>query len=485
MKNTTRNIIGIAQSNLNDGIEKCVMRTKKAKYIHSVTIILVTAIIGFLFYVLNYYTPLYADDYVYCFSFATDERIESIGQIVDSQIAHYQSMNGRIITHSLAQLFLLIGDYIFNFTNTIFFLALLYLIYFHSCGTFKNFSISKFSLIAMLLFLVSPAFGQSFLWITGSANYLYGILIILCFLVPYRLQLHKNNCRLSVFLEIVLAIGYLLFGIVAGWTNENTSVAMIAMIIGYIVLYVVKSIKIHLWNITGCIGGIIGCILMLTASGTSKRLEYFGGSGGIGAWIKRFIFYSCDIFTNLNWAILFFIVLSALYIYQKRDIIKKLSFNQLVMILKDCGVPLVYLLGFFGSVYSMIVAPIFPERAWSGPCIIFLIATISLSSLVDMSDIIAKSGKRMVFAFVLALCISTYFNAFFELKNINSFFHNREAIIEASIELGERNIEIPSIGGETGYSCYPASGDLSSDSNEFPNKAIAKYYEIDEIICSD
>lgn len=34
-------------------------------------------------------------------------------------------------------------------------------------------------------------------------------------------------------LEITFAIIYLFLGIIAGWTNENTSVAMIAMIIGY------------------------------------------------------------------------------------------------------------------------------------------------------------------------------------------------------------------------------------------------------------
>ena len=105
--------------------------------------------------------------------------------------------------------------------------------------------------------------------------------------------------------------------------------------------------------------------------------------------------------------------------------------------------------------------------------------------MVDMSDIKMRLGNKLVFGFVLALCISTYFNAFFELKNVNSFFNNREAIIEASVESGEHSVEIASIGGESGYSCYPASGDLGGDSNEFPNTAIAKYYKLDEIICSD
>ena len=88
----------------------------------NIALVFITLLIGFLFYVLNYYTPLYADDYSYSFSASTGERMESIFQIVDSQIGHYQNTNGRSITHSLAQMFLLAGDDVFNFTNVIFFL---------------------------------------------------------------------------------------------------------------------------------------------------------------------------------------------------------------------------------------------------------------------------------------------------------------------------------------------------------------------------
>lgn len=88
-------------------------------------------------------------------------------------------------------------------------------------------------MFVMLVFLSCPAFGQSFLWSTGAANYLYGILIILCFLIPYRIQIKCKSKRYPMPLEITFAIIYLFLGIIAGWTNENTSVAMIAMIIGY------------------------------------------------------------------------------------------------------------------------------------------------------------------------------------------------------------------------------------------------------------
>lgn len=112
--------------------------------LHVMGIVMVTLLIGGLFYALNFYTPLFADDYSYSFSFMTGERIESASQIIDSQIGHYQCMNGRSITHFLAQMFLLAGDQAFIFFNTFFFLILMALIYLHACGSLRIFSWESF-----------------------------------------------------------------------------------------------------------------------------------------------------------------------------------------------------------------------------------------------------------------------------------------------------------------------------------------------------
>lgn len=455
------------------------------KGLYNLAIILITLLIAFLFYILNYYTPLFADDYSYSFSFSTGEKITSISQILDSQIAHYQVMNGRSVTHFLAQLFLLGGDNLFNFINTIFFLVLIYITYFHACGSFKNFSLSKFSMIAMLLFLSSPAFGQSFLWITGSANYLYGILIVLCFLIPYRLQANNLLSRQPLLLEIFVAIIYMLFGIIAGWTNENTSVAMIVMIIIYIFFFYINSVKIRLWNITGCIGGIIGSIFMISAPGTTNRLATSGGMGGISDLIKRTIFYTCDLFIYLKFIVVLFIIFLTLYLYQNQHILKRLSKENIMIVFKETGITLVYLIGFLASVYSMIVSPQFPERAWSGPIILALISLINFFDTINKSNKKIKVGKFISLLFILLLCISTYINVFFELKNINVSYTERISIIETAISSGKDVVEIPSIYGVSGYSCYGIHGDLNDDSKQWPNKDIAKYYGIQEIVSNN
>ena len=70
-----------------------------------ISIIIVLIVTGVLFFILNFYTPLFADDYYYSFSCATREPIESVMDIVESQIAHYSSINGRFVTHFLLNYF--------------------------------------------------------------------------------------------------------------------------------------------------------------------------------------------------------------------------------------------------------------------------------------------------------------------------------------------------------------------------------------------
>lgn len=438
-----------------------------------------------MFYILNYYTPLYADDYSYSVSFLTGKRIESIYQIIDSQIRHYEVINGRVVTHTLAQLFLFLDDKTFNIVNTLAFLFLLYLIYFHAFGSFRDFSLISFSMIAMLLFLASPAFGQSFLWITGASNYMYGIFIILLFLIPYRIQIQNTSLSNKPLSQIIFAVVYPLFGIIAGWTNENTSVAMITIIIGYIICFHLKRIKIHLWNFTGCIGGVIGCFFMLSAPGNSIRLESSGGFGSIIDWGKRIVFITCNMIINLQLLLLLFVIIIAVYVYQHQDYFKIKTWANSKTLINECGLALVYCLGFLASVYSMIVSPSFPERAWSGSIILCLIALGNFSLLVDFSPIKCRLGKFIALFFVFIVCASTYTNAYFELKNIHTAYCERISIIETAEQEGKREIYIPNIIGWSGYSCYGPEGDLDSDSSNWPNTAIANYYGVDSINLKD
>ena len=191
-------------------------------------------IVGVMFYLLNLYTPLYADDYKYLFGFGDNQgRIENLTDIAVSQYSHYFNMNGRIATHSLAQLFLLIGKPAFNIINTFAFILLGIIIYYHAYLSIRRVRVLPLLFVFFALFISTPKFGQSYLWVTGASNYLYGPIITLIFLVPYRISFSKSiNNPLPV--SIVSAVLMFILGVVAGNANENNGILAVVVSFTYL-----------------------------------------------------------------------------------------------------------------------------------------------------------------------------------------------------------------------------------------------------------
>ena len=126
-------------------------------------ILLGLAAVAAAFYALNLLTCLYADDYSYTYTFAVTEgkyRISNLYELFLSQLNHYQVMNGRTVVHTAA------------------FVALGCLIYRNGYGKSGELRPAVLFCVFALLWVVTPAFGESFLWLVGSCNYLFGILFI-------------------------------------------------------------------------------------------------------------------------------------------------------------------------------------------------------------------------------------------------------------------------------------------------------------------
>ena len=96
-------------------------------------------IIGSLFYLMNMYTPICGDDYLYSFyltpvaaksffegaSIGFEQKISSFTDVIFSQYNHYFYVNGRTIPHILEQSFAgLWGENCFNLINVFAFLLL-------------------------------------------------------------------------------------------------------------------------------------------------------------------------------------------------------------------------------------------------------------------------------------------------------------------------------------------------------------------------
>ena len=169
-----------------------------------------TAVLAFLFYLMNYYTPLMADDYSYSFIWGTDNKLTSFAEIIPSMYAHYMILGGRIVTQTLSQVFLLVGKSAFNLINTAVFMFMCGIMsYYASIGRIKCGVV--YILVYIALFLFTPAFGESFLWLDGSCVYEYSVILMLLMIIPYS---RKKN-RIAPASVVLLTIWQFLMGFIA------------------------------------------------------------------------------------------------------------------------------------------------------------------------------------------------------------------------------------------------------------------------------
>ena len=211
-------------------------------------------IVGFIFYIINSYTPLYNDDWHYRFIYGTTIPIDNIYDLCKSQYIHYFNVNGRLIPHIIIQFFDgITGKEIFNIANSVIFILLTLL----TIKTINNKYIYKTttSFILLILFIL-PGFKKALLWLSGACNYLWVATILLSF-------------NLLIQQKITLKILYpllFIYGIICGWTHEGL---VIGLAIGY--LYFYKKEKLCVSQKLLLYGFWIGSLFLVFSPGSINR----------------------------------------------------------------------------------------------------------------------------------------------------------------------------------------------------------------------
>lgn len=200
------------------------MRVKKSL----IGISMFLLIIGGLFYMMNLYTPMCGDDYLYSFymtpevaksflggtSLVFDQKILSVTDIFCSQYNHYFYVNGRTVPHILEQLFAgLLPENCFNWINVFFFLLFNTLVV---CITDKS-KLSNFGywvLVISFTWFLLPCPVDIYLIMSGAFNYLWSAVFCLGFLLVY------NRTKQLESVNWLTAIALFLFGLLSGWTHE-------------------------------------------------------------------------------------------------------------------------------------------------------------------------------------------------------------------------------------------------------------------------
>ena len=376
---------------------------------------------------LNNLTPLLADDYEYLY------KTKSWMTILIDEYNQYMTWTGRSVVHIIARIFLLLPKGIFNVFNALAYTIVTYLVYRLTLQKQdEKYNSFRFIIIQVLFWLFTPAFGEVFLWETGSANYLWG------------------------------------------WCNENTSGGALLIVLGYLGWQFYTKRKLSLWMFTGVAGNAIGLALMALAPGNKIRATYFARS----TWslprkaMTGIITIFEQIKENLSLFLVILILLLVLYAYISQD--KKRVYLSVVYFISGIATMLVLIMSPTALTYG---------RSYYG-AVLFLIIAFSMS-LPNYKVNIRFSPIYSVLYVILACTffmnvmvgVSDIFLSKLDLTKQYSYLVEQE-------KKGNINPVFPDISysNTTKYSAY--SNHLShvkTNSDAQVNRSVAKYYGLESV----
>ena len=441
----------------------------------------------FLYY-LNYLFPIsFGDDYLYSFIWQGEAmttplndsavRVSSFRDILVSQWSHYITWGGRTVAHVLAQFFLWKGKWVFNFFNSLISLLLIVEIYcyIHQGSVSLNFSAEKLWCILLALWIFTPGFAPVFLWLTGSCNYLWTNVILIAFLIPYIQSYYDvfQKKESSNFLSFFMFV----FGIVAGWTNEN-SVCWIILTLFFFIHNRNKISKAEFWMISGLMGLLIGYAFLVLAPGNVARLYSSKGE----RWINFDVIktnVSMILTIGLFQFFLWFFNLHSFNILKRRQLHEEALKKDILFSKTLCMLS-------FAMTTIMFFSPGFPPRSgFSGT--VLLIASAGILFRVQDEygiELIQANAKRFLYYVGLIYFIFTAFFTTYLYYNVDLYFQKLLACVSQSRFYAQDEVLIV---GSIRKLCnnenmlsgfhYPGFA-LSENETDWENVAFARYYGI-------
>lgn len=419
---------------------------------------------GCIMLIFNFLTPMLADDYSYTFSWYDRNTITNLSEAFLSIYAHYFSWGGRVITHFIATVFLLIGKPVFNVFNTVVYCWLAYIVYRYAAIHTKKGHCLIYLAVHLCLWFVVPAFGQDFLWLIGACNYLWPSAFIFTFIWPYYQYAMTGKLPGSKVLIWFMPV----LGLLAGWGNENTSGAGIFFVIILLFLIRKQEHKIPLWMFISLGTQIIGFILMVIAPGNYIRLER--GTEDIGFLLTyggRLSVCNQMIYDYMLPFLLAYIFLLVLLCYQKIDVYKK------------------WIAGLFGITalannYVMLIVTEYPERAALGTVLFLTIGFLYCVSMLLNQDTLKWASA--ITCCLLAVFSIQYTYALMDIGYTYRVYNRRIASIIEQRDAGIMDIVTYRIEPKTKFNGLYGLEDLQGYTAHWLNGNTSNYFGINSIV---
>ena len=425
----------------------------------------------------NMSTHIEADDYAYNFifldegidengTFVTGERLSGVRDIVQSMKAHYNTINGRVVVHFVVQLMMLIGKPVFNVINSLMFVALIMLIYLHCKGRAKQHNATLFIMLALAVWSFAPGLGVTVFWLDGSVNYMWGSVIRLAVLLPFRFYYDSAECGKTLPMTLFMTIA----SFFAGATNENTSAAFIGLCVLFMLLYKLKGYKLPVWGFTSIISAVCGYAFMIFAPATFIRMDDMGGGSKL-KYIAVLIGKSIEVFCPY---IAMFIIVAIVACFANR------SKEKINIMLPAC-----YMLAALAADGIMLLSTYFPERAWFGVHVAAIIAVGMLVYQLKTSERFIRQCVSVVAAFWVIWGAYSVACTVHDAYIVDSKFDARDAYIEEQKAMGNYDLTVRPITADEERSPHYGIADLTDNPDSRTNKYMAKYYGLNSIVAGE
>ena len=419
----------------------------------------VYAAVFLLLLALSWLTPMVADDFSYCFSWADDTRVTRLGQILPSMAVHRQLTNGRVFTHGLVQLLLMAPKALFNLCNAAMALLLLALTERH----FRFLPTARRALLlgigALLLWDATPAFGQVFLWLDGAVNYGWGIVLFLLFLRPYAALWLEEAQPLPVWRKLL----FLPLSFLVGTWAESAAPTCFLIALCLLLLSARRDRRVDPLLLLGLGLELLGIVFLMSAPATQGR-----ASGGFDA---------ATLANNIQ-----VVLLSARKVMLPLLILWALSFAAALSVGADARrltLSALYLLGGLCSLAAYGFAAYFADRHFC-----FAVCITALAELLLLGELL-RLGRPLLPRAVAGLLAACFLFLFpLGLLDIGvTFKHSleREAAVRAARAAGEKTVALEVYLPSTAYSAPYHLVDLYPDADSWPNTSVAAYYGFDKV----
>lgn len=313
---------------------------------------------------LNFLTPYLADDYPYMRNLAEMPGETLLERVVNYRLRDYFSWDGRVVGHSFSSLLLgLDNKPLFNVINAVMYAAMTMLIYLLAKPKGDGARPALYASGAVLLWFFTPELGQTTLWLTGSCNYLWGMVFILAFLLPFkRLADSDYQDKASGIAAVLKCAGMLLLGIISGWYMENSSAAAVFFVICFIIYGLYNKKKLPAWCWCALAGSVAGLAGLVLSPGSGARAAGFTRYSPLITLASR-IAFAVEHLVPLAVPLAVFGALFAVkYIKKER---------------KSLLIPALFFLAAMAANFSMIAAPTYPDRS------VFPVSVYTVSALLS------------------------------------------------------------------------------------------------------